>query len=522
MVEKVFGGRLACQLNCCYAISEISKWNYLGKRIHGLGSGLRNDRQASYLNSTLQCLTHTELLMDLLNSYHCENPTFCALRALRNHIHEALTTSQDSISPDEFLDHVNRISTRFLPYQQEDAYEFLMALLDNLECCCPLYQIRHIALKEINIVQHVFGGVLISLLRCCNCSSVSETFENSLGLSLVIEDVDNISSALELFTRVETFEEKFSCDDCKKTVSKEKKFFLDKLPRVATLHLKRFAINQGKMQKICKAVTVPFELDLKRFMRDQHRQVDATNYYLYAFVEHVGTSVEFGHYISYVRSSPKAWHKFDDAEVSRIDEDSVQTENSYILFYAREDTLEDSSMATLHLEIDRGTNGDEPDHVLKVQNQDSSPKPRDLLLSAAECSLKPRLDIDRGTNGDEPDHVLKVQNQDSSPKPQDLLLSAAECSLKPRLDIDRGTIGDDLFDVPSDLFDVHAAQERITKLFEKLKTHKLDDDKQEWDAKRQLQKAEMKKKRDAENKRREELKNQKGKGNKKNGEVGKK
>lgn len=103
-------------------------------------------------------------------------------------------------------------------------------------------------------------------LHCCNCNSFSNTFEPSLGWSLEIEDVDNLWSALESFTRVEKLEDQFTCDNCKEKVYKEKQLKLDKLPPVATFHLKRFKNDGLTMEKIFKHVEFPLELDMLPYM----------------------------------------------------------------------------------------------------------------------------------------------------------------------------------------------------------------------------------------------------------------
>lgn len=105
-------------------------------------------------------------------------------------------------------------------------------------------------------------------LRCCNCNSVSETFEKSVGFSLEIEHVDTLWSALESFTSVEKLDEQLACDNCNEKVSKEKQLLLDKLPLVATFHLKRFKNNGFFMEKIFKHVKIPLELDLQPYMRN--------------------------------------------------------------------------------------------------------------------------------------------------------------------------------------------------------------------------------------------------------------
>ncbi|KAL0889318.1 hypothetical protein Bca101_013301 [Brassica carinata] len=320
----------------------------------GVGAGLNNSGNTCFIASVLQCLTHTVPLLHTLASYKfhypcnfdflielwfdvnglvvvaivfqssdCGNENFCVLMALRNHIDHALRSSGYDIKIDRFRDNLNFFSSNFQINHQEDAHEFLQSVLDKLDKCCLEPGSRDnnpasVSSQDVNIVHHVFGGRLVSKLRCCNCNSVSETFETSLGWSLEIEDVEDLSSALESFTCVEELEDQFTCDDCKEKVSKEKQLKFDKLPLVATFHLKRFKNNGVYMQKIFKDVS--------------------TKYHLYAMVEHLGRGTHFGHYTACVRSAPETWHHFDDAKVRRISEECVLSKDAYILFYAREGT----------------------------------------------------------------------------------------------------------------------------------------------------------------------------------------
>ncbi|XP_024005822.1 ubiquitin carboxyl-terminal hydrolase 20 [Eutrema salsugineum] len=313
-------------------------------KIAGVGAGLWNLGNSCFVNSVLQCLTHTVPLIESLCLSKSQDPcncgnVFCVRKTLRGHIIGALTTSEYSISPLLFLNNLCYFSPDFRRYQQEDAHEFLQAFLDKLDRCCfdPRSDRGDASSQDANIVQHVFGGRLVSGLRCCSCNSVSETFEESLGLSLEIEDVDDLSSALNSFTRVEKLEEQLTCDNCNEQVSKEKQLLLDKLPLVATFHLKRFKNNGYFMEKIFNDVRVPLEIDLQPYMSSNQENEVATKYYLYALVKHYGSLV-YGHYVSYVRSAPTIWHRFDDKQVTRIEEDSVLADDSYILFYAREGT----------------------------------------------------------------------------------------------------------------------------------------------------------------------------------------
>ncbi|KAL8099870.1 hypothetical protein AgCh_032211 [Apium graveolens] len=67
----------------------------------------------------------------------------------------------------------------------------------------------------------VFGGRLVSKLKCCNCEHLSDTYEPSIDLSLEIKDVTTLQDALESFTKLKMIEDpdtKFICENCKEEV----------------------------------------------------------------------------------------------------------------------------------------------------------------------------------------------------------------------------------------------------------------------------------------------------------------
>ena len=105
-------------------------------------------------------------------------------------------------------------------------------------------------------------------LECCNCGHSSETFEPLTDLSLEMEGMDNLPTALRSFTKVEKIEDsetKFQCQNCKEDVVMAKQLMMDKAPSVAVFHLKRFKADGLGVQKIDKHVEFPLELDLQPY-----------------------------------------------------------------------------------------------------------------------------------------------------------------------------------------------------------------------------------------------------------------
>ncbi|XP_061374906.1 ubiquitin carboxyl-terminal hydrolase 16-like [Gastrolobium bilobum] len=310
----------------------------------GVGAGLSNLGNTCFLNAILQCLTHTVPLVLGLRSCNHSTPCaghidgLCVVCALREHIQSSLVASGGYLSPLKFVDNLNHFSSVFRRYQQEDAHEFLQCALDKLERCFLDLKKSNISFEDDNLVEKVFGGRLISKLRCCNCGCCSDTYEPLIDLSLEIDNVDTLPNALESFTKMENIDAKFRCDSCKEEVSMEKRLILDQTPLVASFHLKRFKTDGTYVEKIDKHVDFPLELDLMSYTTFNQNNSVPLKYELYAVVVHVGISSTSGHYFCFVRSAPDIWHKLDDAMVTKVSVDFVLSQEAYILFYARQGT----------------------------------------------------------------------------------------------------------------------------------------------------------------------------------------
>ncbi|KAJ1395628.1 Ubiquitin specific protease, conserved site [Sesbania bispinosa] len=316
-----------------------------------IGAGLSNLGNTCFLNSILQCFTHTVLLVQgLRSSTHstpCDGHTngFCDICALRDQIDSSLVSSGRILSPLKLVDNMSLVfhnlvkdfSSTFTRHQQEDAHEFMQCVLDKLDRCFLDLKKNDMSFEDDNLVEKVFGGRLISKLQCCNCGRSSDTYEPLIDLSLEIENVDTLSSALESFTKVENIDATFRCDGCKEEVSMEKQLMLDKTPSVSALHFKRFKTDGVYVEKIDKHIDFPLELDLQPYTTSNENNVPL-KYDLYAVVVHTGSSSTSGHYFCFVRSAPDTWHKLDDTKVTKVSGETVLSQEAYILFYAQQGT----------------------------------------------------------------------------------------------------------------------------------------------------------------------------------------
>ncbi|CAA6673782.1 unnamed protein product [Spirodela intermedia] len=290
-----------------------------------IGAALENLGNTCFLNAVLQCVCPHRpspaeppvATPSVPCTFSGEEPSFCSLCALRQHIDVCMHEDANVVKPCGFVNNLSNISSSFSRYQQEDAHEFLHCLLDHLHTSC------------LDPPQ----------VQCCDCGHRSDTYEPLLDLSLEIEDAGSLEEALESFTKVEKIEDpeiKLTCEGCGGRVSVEKQFTLEQVPPVIALHLKRFKSNGYFADKIDKFVKYPTELDLRPFHSNPKAEGEL-RYDLYAAVMHQGCSSLYGHYYCFIRPSPI--HEITPCvQVYRVNEENALTQNAYILFYMKRGT----------------------------------------------------------------------------------------------------------------------------------------------------------------------------------------
>ena len=312
------------------AVTEIDlEW----KEIRKVGAGLHNLGNTCFLNSVLQCLTHTAPLASVALAGGSFPPG--ALHDLLRHIQQALTSSGGVLAPTQLIRGLRQTSKQFRHGRQEDAHEYARCLL---EACG-----RHRGERRLwgpadtkRIVDNIFGGRLCSQVKCLNggCRHVSNTFDPFLDLSLEISRASTLAKALQRFTAVETLdgENKYKCEACRAHVKASKRFWIEGAPNALALQLKRFEYG-AYGRKVDKHVKFPVALDLTPYMRAPGRR--RYEYGLYAVLVHSGHSTHSGHYYSFVKAPSGVWYLMDDGRVRQVGEQQVLDQRAYMLFYMR-------------------------------------------------------------------------------------------------------------------------------------------------------------------------------------------
>ncbi|CAK7226556.1 hypothetical protein SBRCBS47491_006271 [Sporothrix bragantina] len=184
---------------------------------------------------------------------------------------------------------------------------------------------------SISPVNSIFSGLLRSELRVPGHKD-SVTLEPYQSLQLHIDSVEvrNIVDALRNLTNPEVLHGSFKTPQGKE-VNATKQVFIEDLPPVLILHLKRFQFDwqvNGTV-KIWKKVGYPLELEIPReiFSRAKRNTLlskPLPKYQLNAVVYHHGKQASGGHYtVDVLREDGREWIRLDDTVIRRIRREEV-------------------------------------------------------------------------------------------------------------------------------------------------------------------------------------------------------
>jgi ubiquitin carboxyl-terminal hydrolase 8 len=206
--------------------------------------------------------------------------------------------------------------------------------------------------NNYSIVTQLFTGLYSSIVTCLECKTKSASFEpfNILQLPIPEKEKATLKECLDDYTKTEKLDDdnKFHCSKCSKKVDSEKRLTLWNTPAYLIIQLKRFRSDVRSRHKVNTYIDYPLkDLSLEDNFNEQRKR--NYKYDLIGIVRHMG-SLDGGHYVAYTKNPiNNLWYYFDDSKVRglvEVDDFSeiekiIQTKEAYILFYKKQNNIED-------------------------------------------------------------------------------------------------------------------------------------------------------------------------------------
>ena len=341
------------------ATSSINKY----KAYENKGrTGLANLGNTCFMNSMLQCLSHTYEFNNLLNTKSYQNKLRKIAESLIlmewDKLRLMMWSENCIISPGGFLDAVQKVAKiknkeLFTGYAQNDFSEFLIFIMecfhnsilrevdmsikgdiltptDELASKC-YNMIRSMYKKEYSEIFEMFYGIHVSKVISHSGSYSNTTPEPFFLLTLPISIRDaTLDQCLDEYTSVEELDTELEVDDEGNKEKGKKQILFWSFPKILVILLKRFGNN---LRKNKVRIDFPLEnLDLSKYVvgYDKKKYI----YDLYGICNHSG-GILGGHYWAYVKNANNKWYNFNDTQVSEIQINNLITDKAYCLFYRK-------------------------------------------------------------------------------------------------------------------------------------------------------------------------------------------
>ena len=330
--------------------------NYINKGL----SGIVNFGNTCYMNSAIQCLSHTLLLTDLFLSKKYLKKIEGKKEDLNINFSKnwyslmnGLWEDNCTVSPKSLFNLLKKISRSknidisINESNQNDIHEFLILLLDLFHKSFRekyiLYELdvkdeslesqsksawNKFFEKDYSIINDIFYGQILTEIKDIETNNVySNTFQPLCFFTLPV--FENIKSNTlydcfdEYLKREELYSHKVDIEKEEKVINVYKEIKIFRFPKIMIIIFNRFNNNNYKINTL---IDFPEDLDLSKYNNNTK-----LGYELYSICNHYG-SCGGGHYTSYCKNNNK-WYEFNDNSVKLVSD--INKNNAYCLFYKK-------------------------------------------------------------------------------------------------------------------------------------------------------------------------------------------
>ena len=176
--------------------------------------GFENLGNTCYVNSVLQCFMYNEDFQELVKS--------------DTNLSQLVNVINGKPGKFDLKLFINSFG-KFKKFEQQDAHEFITDLLD-----------------KINDTHHFYHGQTKNIVKCTNCKTIKNIYENFNSINLNV-NISVINSFLD-YLKKETHNDPYNlyyCETCKCNQISKKKIILNILPKNLIIVLKRYLVKKN-------------------------------------------------------------------------------------------------------------------------------------------------------------------------------------------------------------------------------------------------------------------------------------
>ena len=330
-------------------------------------TGLANLGNTCFMNSALQCLSHTYLLNDFLDKKKYKDnlnkkPESLILMEWDT-LREMMWSENCVISPGGFLASLQKVAkikdkSIFTGFAQNDLPEFLGFIIncfhtaisrdvimnikgvpenDTDKLAKKCYEMmKEMYKKEYSEFLIMFFGISISSIISLDNKVYTTIPEPFFMIDLPLSG-DTLFACMDAYTEKEMLDgdNKYYDETTQTRVSAYKNISFWSLPDILIINLKRFSNN---MRKNNSFVDFPLEdFNLSKYIKGYNKETYV--YDLYALCNHSG-NVMGGHYTACVKNANNKWYTFNDTSIQEVDDvQMLKNNNPYCFFYRKKKRL---------------------------------------------------------------------------------------------------------------------------------------------------------------------------------------